>query len=77
MHRHCGDHERIDFFFVAKKWDGELTNMEPDKCDEIAWFSLDQLPENTIPYIQAALEHYRDGQFFSEFTETKNKIFTK
>jgi len=69
MHRHCGDHERIDFFFVAKKWDGELTNKEPDKCDEIAWFDLSHLPPNTIPYIQTALEHYRDEHFFSEFTE--------
>lgn len=77
MHRHCGDHERIDFFFTAKKWEGKLTNKEPEKCDEITWFSLDELPQNTIPYIRAALEHYRDGHFFSEFTELDDKIFTK
>lgn len=77
MHRHCGDHERIDFFFTAKSWDGELTNKEPEKCDKIAWFSLHQLPVNTIPYIQTALEQYRDSSFFSEFTEQVNKIFSK
>lgn len=76
MHRHCGDHERIDFFFSAKKWSGKLTNKEPEKCDELTWFSLNELPINTIPYIRAALEHYRDGQFFSEFAELDDKIFT-
>lgn len=74
MHRHCGDHERIDFFFVAKKWDGELANMEPNKCDELTWVSLDQLPSNTIPYIRAALERYNSGRFFSELTELENSI---
>jgi len=77
MHRHCGDHERIDFFFTAKKWEGEITNKEPDKCGELKWVSLDQLPTNTIPYIRAALENYSTGRFFSEFTETGNSIFTK
>lgn len=76
MHRHCGDHERIDFFFAVKSWDGEFTNKEPEKCDALAWFSLSQLPTNTIPYIQAALAYYRAGLFFSEFTELENKIFT-
>ncbi|MEX0649402.1 MAG: NUDIX domain-containing protein [Candidatus Andersenbacteria bacterium] len=77
MHRHCGDHERIDFFFTTARWTGELTNKEPDKCDEINWFTLDQLPSNIIPYIRAALEHYRDKHFFSEFTELNNIIFKK
>jgi len=77
MHRHCGDHERIDFFFVAKNWSGELINKEPEKCDEIKWFALNQLPTNTIPYIRAALEHYHGGRFFSEFTELDDRIFTK
>lgn len=77
MHRHCGDHKRIDFFFTAKQWEEELTNKEPEKCDELAWFSLEELPKNTIPYIRSALESYRDKHFFSEFTELDDKIFNK
>ena len=34
MHRKKDD-ERIDYFFVAKKWQGEIKNMEPNKCDEL------------------------------------------
>lgn len=74
MHRHCGEHERIDFFFTAKNWEGKITNAEPEKCDDLNWFSLEELPANTIPYIRAALERYSNEQFFSEFTEVDNKI---
>ena len=49
MHRKAMD-ERIDFFLSADTWEGEIVNAEPTKCDEVAWFDLDKLPVNTIPY---------------------------
>ncbi|MDD2807088.1 MAG: NUDIX domain-containing protein [Patescibacteria group bacterium] len=67
MHRWCGDHERIDFFFIIKKWSGEIKNMELDKCDDLSWFALNQLPENTIPYIRAAIDYYLKGEKYCEF----------
>lgn len=67
MHRKAADGERIDFFFTVKEWDGEPTIGEPDKCDELSWFDLDDLPENIIPYIKSAIEHYKAKQTFSEF----------
>lgn len=66
MHRKAND-ERMDFFFTAEKWEGEPTNMEPEKCDDLSWFSLTQLPENTIPYIRYALEQYEAGNHYTEF----------
>ena len=77
MHRHCGDHERIDFFFCVKKWTGKITNSEPNRCDNLEWFSFDELPENVIPYIRVAVDNYRKGNFFSEFNEVDNKVFNK
>jgi ADP-ribose pyrophosphatase YjhB (NUDIX family) len=56
--------ERIDFFLVAKKWEGEIINAEPHKCDELAWFDLDALPENIIPYVRRALENYKQDIWF-------------
>jgi len=67
MHRSCGDHERIDFFFTVPHWNGELKNMEPEKCDDLSWFPLHKLPENTIPYIRYAIECYDKGITYCEF----------
>jgi 8-oxo-dGTP diphosphatase len=66
MHRKSND-ERIDFFVVIEQWTGEITNHEPQKCDEVAWFPLHQLPVNTIPYVKNALENYSHGKLYSEF----------
>jgi 8-oxo-dGTP diphosphatase len=67
MHRWCGDHERIDFFFLVNNWNGDPKNMEPEKCDDLSWFPLDQLPDNTIPYIRQAIECHLKGIRYCEF----------
>jgi hypothetical protein len=59
--------EYLDFFFEAATGHGEITNMEPHKCDDFRWFPLDALPDNTIPYIRHALRCYREGVGYSEW----------
>jgi 8-oxo-dGTP diphosphatase len=66
MHRRQND-ERVDIFFTTDKWEGQPTNMEPEKCDDLSWFPLDNLPENAIPYIRQALENFQNGVPYSEF----------
>ena len=66
MHRRQSD-ERLDFFFEVKKWKGEHSNTEPDRCAELKWFPIDNLPENTIPYIAQAIDCYRKDIVYSEF----------
>lgn len=66
MHRRSSD-ERIDFFLVASNWSGEITNTEPDKCDELIWVDMQRLPENMIPYVRQAITNYRDGKWFDSF----------
>ena len=65
MHR-MSDSERVDFFFTAATWDGQPSNVEPEKCDDLSWYSLNALPENTIDYIRQALECYQKGESYSE-----------
>jgi 8-oxo-dGTP diphosphatase len=67
MHRQAGDREYIDFAFLAKKWEGELENKEPEKCDDVSWFSLDEIPEKTIPYVKEVIRCYREGIAYAEF----------
>ncbi|MGI8856175.1 MAG: NUDIX hydrolase [Thermomicrobiales bacterium] len=63
MHRRAAD-ERIDFFLTASRWAGAITNREPDKCDALAWFSLNHLPANVVPYVRRALDNYWHGRWF-------------
>jgi 8-oxo-dGTP pyrophosphatase MutT (NUDIX family)/N-acetylglutamate synthase-like GNAT family acetyltransferase len=60
-------HERIDLFFEASEWTGEPTNAEPYKCDELRWTSLNNLPENMVPEVAAALRNIAIGEPYSEF----------
>lgn len=68
MHRKgkAPGNERIDFFFTAKQWTGELRNMEPEKCDDLSWFELDKLPDNTILYVKKAVDCFLDNKIYSE-----------
>ena len=61
------DEERIDFFMTVHRWDGEITNCEPHRCDHLAWFPLESLPGNIIPYVKSAWECYCNGIRYSEF----------
>lgn len=44
------DVEYIDFIFIAKKWKGNIINMEPEKCTELKWCSLNKLPSNILDF---------------------------
>lgn len=65
MHRAVKS-ERIDFFLTADTWQGEIENCEPDKCDDLRWFPIHQLPQNTIPYVRQAIENYQQQRWFDE-----------
>ena len=66
MHRIEGD-ERVDFFVHVQKWSGEIVNAEPDKCDDLRWVNVDELPDNIIPYVRRAIANHLSGVSFDEF----------
>lgn len=70
MHRNSGmneNNERVDVFFVVKKWKGEVINKELNKCDDLSWFDINNLPENIIPCVRHALTCMANNVFYSEF----------
>jgi len=66
MHRRSTD-ERVDFFLTYALRGEEPRNVEPDKCSDLVWSPLAQLPEDTIPYVRSAIENYKAGRWFEEF----------
>lgn len=59
--------ERVHSFFSATKWRGEVKNMEPEKCDDLSWFDLDNLPKNMAPEVKLALENFKVGKIYDEY----------
>lgn len=66
MHR-IEDDERVDFFLLVHKWEGEPFNAEPGKCDDLRWVNIDQLPENTVEYVRRSIANHLNGVRFDEF----------
>lgn len=65
MHRKT-NRFNIDIFFDCKSWQGEIQNREPEKCEQLEFFSLDALPHNMIDYNKIALNHILESNFYSE-----------
>jgi 8-oxo-dGTP pyrophosphatase MutT (NUDIX family) len=72
IHRKSNDHEYFDIFLEAKNYNGEINNNEENKCDDLNWFDVDSLPENTLIYIKEALNLISKGEHFSNFGFKKN-----
>lgn len=59
-------HDVIEFYFLAKEWQGTPVNHEPDKIHEIGFFPMDALPTPLPRGLTHALEALKTGQRFIE-----------
>lgn len=57
---HHPEYPYLGFIFRAASWTGEPQVCEPEKCDEMDFFSLDKLPKTT-PYVVEALGNLASG----------------
>ncbi len=57
----------VALFFVARRWTGTPKNKEPEKCDVMAWFGLNKLPPNLVPFVRQVLDCYEKGVIFSQY----------
>ena len=64
--KHDDTDNRVDFFFRVQKWSGEIENREPEKCGDLRWAGLDELPENVTGHVRDAMESVAKGIFFKE-----------
>ena len=62
-----GDKEYIDFYLRTDRWKGTPSIKEPDKADDMQWFSLDDLPTNLLSIVKDVLQRTKNKETFSEF----------
>ena len=65
MHEMAEGHERINLGFEVKQYKGKPKNMEPNKCEELLWAPIDQLPANTVPQVIEILARVAQGEAYS------------
>ena len=68
-HRLGRDRTYYDLYFVVSEYGGTPSIMEPDKCSELMWFAMDELPEDMIPCRRQAVAHYLENRSYSEWKE--------
>lgn len=54
------DHDFVHFIFVCDSWEGKPIVVEPEKCENWEWYSLDSLPEDTLTGHKAAIDLLAD-----------------
>lgn len=65
-HSNAGGKEYMQFFFTCEKWNGVVENKEPDKCEQIDLYDINNLPQNVVPYLKVAIEKINSGEIFFE-----------
>lgn len=55
----------VAFNYLAKIKKGIPKNMEPEKCDEIKWFSLDKLPKKIVQPTRESIKNYLSKNYIS------------
>ena len=59
--------ERVDFFFTARGWRGEPRVVEPQKCAELRWWPLHDLPDGVVPHEGLALASLGSGVAYTTY----------
>jgi len=57
---HKASENYYNFFFTCDKFEGTLKIMEPNKCAELTWFDLNNLPANLIDHNKRAIKRLLD-----------------
>lgn len=67
MHRVIDKNPYFSTFFEIKNIDlSTLKNKEPNKCSELKWFDINNLPENMVDYVSKAINAYNKGIYYLE-----------
>jgi ADP-ribose pyrophosphatase YjhB (NUDIX family) len=65
----------INFNFICEKYEGSIQIGEPNKCDNILWRDINNLPENIMPERKRAIDNYIQNISFIENIVVYEKSF--
>lgn len=60
MHAKFTDAEYLLVTFSANSYKGNPSIMEPDKCSDLSWFEIDNLPDNIADTRKIMIYNYRN-----------------
>ncbi len=63
---HPYEEDYLNVFFEARKYEGIPEIKEPNKCDNLSWFDINKLPENTITRIRNVLENMKKNIIYDD-----------
>ena len=60
----CADpiEQRVDFFLTTRRWTGEPTRREPEKCADLGWYRPSAPPEPMVPHERELLRLLASGK---------------
>jgi 8-oxo-dGTP diphosphatase len=67
---HTSEPPHYGFIFFAKKWTGQPKIMEQDKCDDMDFFGLENLPDKILPYTKQAIERLDSDEIQISFHDS-------
>ena len=56
----------LKFVFKVTNYSGKIKNLEPEKCKEIRWIDINNLPENTIKGIKNEIINIYNDVYYSK-----------
>lgn len=66
MHWWSKEVEYLYLFLTCRRWKGEPQNMEPEKCGELKFYPLSDLPFNLLPSVRKGIECALNGIHYCE-----------
>lgn len=57
----------INFYLKSNKYNGNIENLELDKCDDLKWFKISNLPDNMIANDRKAIYNMENNISFEEY----------
>lgn len=62
-----GRDDYMDFFFIIDDYEGDIINKEPQKCGELKFFNITNMPNNVLNYVSKAVDNALKGIPYDNF----------